>query len=163
MINLTVEDNNSHLQNAIGLAGHKIQRSDNQWRTSDDVAVQAIIDSFDSLPATVQEAKERLIVQADKESEAELNRYPKIVRDTFVELERQALLFIDDNNASVPMIEEIATKRGRSKSSVANKVKTRAENSRAFANEINARIQYKNDLIDAASDWKVVQAINMAD
>lgn len=151
------------LHNFISSSGHKLTDRDGVWISSDDIAVQDIIDAYDPLPLAVVEAKARLVEQADKEAEYQLNKYPKIVRETFTELERQALLFISNNSASVPMIDEIATKRGKTKAFISNKVKLRAENIRAFANEINARIQYKNDLIDASTDWKVVDAINMAD
>jgi hypothetical protein len=55
MINYINKGN--YLIDAIGAAGHGLVQDDGVWISSDDIAVQAIIDSFDPLPPAQTEAK----------------------------------------------------------------------------------------------------------
>ena len=47
-------------------SGYKMQQIDGVWLSSDDPAVQAIIDNFDPLPEAKAKAKERIGIEASK-------------------------------------------------------------------------------------------------
>ena len=72
-INYIEKGHRLHL--AIGEAGHSLSQIDGVWISSDDVAVQAIIDAFDALPEAQADARERVKIEATKRT-AEL--YPFI-------------------------------------------------------------------------------------
>ena len=58
MINYTEKGYGVHI--AINEAGHSLSQVDGVWTSSDDTAVQAIIDSYDPLPEAQAEALEKV-------------------------------------------------------------------------------------------------------
>ena len=64
MINYTEKGHRLH--KIINAAGHLLSEVDGVWESSDNTAVQAIIDSYDPLPEAKTDAKARIIKEASK-------------------------------------------------------------------------------------------------
>jgi hypothetical protein len=64
VINYVEKGNGLHI--AIGEAGYNLRDVNGVWQSSDDVAVQAIIDGYDPLPLEKEIAIERVKLEASK-------------------------------------------------------------------------------------------------
>lgn len=64
MINYVEKGGAMHV--AIGAAGHWLAQVDGVWKSSNDVAVQAIIDAFDPLPEARERVWEAIKVERDR-------------------------------------------------------------------------------------------------
>lgn len=151
----------SGLHGAITKNSHYLKQVDGTWVSSDDVAVQAIIDSYDPLPDARTEAKARLVAQVN-EATAELEAaYPEVIKRTFERQEAEARAYIADPNAVTPTLTKIATARGLDLSTLAARVIYKADAYRDVVDGLNVAMQVKEDQIDAETDWQVISTINL--
>lgn len=65
MINNYIEKG-IRLHRAIRNAGYSLSQVDGVWISSDDTAVQAIIDSYDALPEAKADARQRVVLEASR-------------------------------------------------------------------------------------------------
>ena len=100
------------LHKIIGESGLSLEQLDGVWVSSDDIAVQAIIDAYDPLPEAKTEAKERIRDQSNSVASKDNDKYPAFERQTWVDQETEARDWIVDNTFPTPMMDEIALRRG---------------------------------------------------
>lgn len=141
--------------------GHTIKMVNNEWVTSNDEAVQAIIDSYDPLPRAKQEARQRIIKQCQDAAAVMENAYPEIEKRTFTRQEAEARAYVADNSAATPILSAIASARGLTVGELANRVIAHSDLFTAQAAALIALRQAKEDQIDNSTDWREVQNINL--
>jgi hypothetical protein len=146
---------------AVKDAGHRLWHQDRVTYSTDDAIVQVIIDNYDPLPLSKIDAKKRLVEQFNKLMEGLEAEYPEVEKRTFTKQETEARAYIIDSNAQTPTLSPIALARGISLIELVTKTIVKAD---TYTSQIGALIgqrQAKEDLIDAESDWLVVDGINL--
>jgi len=148
------------LHTAIRDAGYALTQKNNIWVSSDDTAVQVIIDNYDQVPVLRAELKAKLVIDSqDFVNEAILKQYPKFEVDTWQNQLRDANSYIADNNATVPTLEALATQRSITKLDTANKILSKAAVFEAFSGKQAGERQRLEDLIDDAETVAELNAI----
>ena len=125
---------------AVKAAGHRVWHQDRVCYSTNDEAVQAIID----------------LVMEGLEAE-----YPEVEKRTFTKQEAEARAFIIDSNANTPTLSPIALARGISLIDLVTKTLVKADLYTAQVGALIGQRQYKEDLIDAEADWLAVEGINL--
>ena len=155
MINYTEKGHGLH--EAIANAGHKLWNEDRAWKSTDDVAVQAIIDSYDPLNYEQLNAKIRIIEQIDAHTESLKKSYPFIEKEIFAYQKIEAEAHTLDSNAPTPTIDSIAASRGSSREDQLAVVKSKVIGNLIFAQALAGERQRLFDIIDASFDWEAVR------
>ena len=150
------------LKLVINEAGYYIGQEGRVWTSSNDVAVQAIIDNYDPLPWEQLEAKQRILEQSEKSVLFITSKYPRFEIDTFTIQRQEALAFQANNNAITPNIDRIATRRGKTRAQVASRIITKSAQYEELMFNTAGERQRLEDLIDNESDWMVVRDINFS-
>jgi hypothetical protein len=146
---------------AIKEAGHRLWHQDRVTYSTNDEAVQLIIDAYDPLPLAKADAEKRLIEQFNeimKELEA---AYPEAEKRLFLKQESEARAYLADSSAVVPTLSVIAAGRGVAVVDQAERVVAKAD---AYTEQIGGLIgrrQAKTDMIGAGTDWRLVEEINL--
>ena len=160
---ITYIEKGHFLHKAVNDAGHKLEDKDGVWISSDDNAVQLIINNFEPLEDERKEAKKRLIEQFEEATKDLEASYPESEKRTFTKQEVEARSFITDNTARTPTLSQISSGRGKTVLDVALKVVEKAD---IYTAQIGALIgirQAKEDLIDSESDWEIIATISLLD
>jgi len=145
------------LHNAIGNAGYRIINRDGIWITSNDAAVQAIIDSFDPLPYAKAEATEAI----KEASAAKRLRYVTQAAGKSAEYifkAQEAKQFGIDGSVGVFMQARM-TATGETAATVAAIWNGRAAAWEMVGGNIAALEDKGANDIDAATDWTQCQII----
>tara|TARA_R110001632_G_scaffold71359_1_gene165545 strand:- start:13282 stop:13761 length:480 start_codon:yes stop_codon:yes gene_type:complete len=146
---------------SVKAAGHRVWHQDRVCYSTNDEAVQAIIDSYDPLPLSRTDAKKRLVEQFNLVMEGLEAEYPEVEKRTFTKQEAEARAFIIDSNANTPTLSPIALARGISLIDLVTKTLVKADLYTAQVGALIGQRQYKEDLIDAEADWLAVEGINL--
>jgi len=128
---------------------------------TEDSIVQSAIDNYDPLPLVRSDAKNRIIQQANAAGQALESLYPEIEKRTFPKQEAEALAFVEDSSAVVPILAAISVARGVPVSVLADKV---IENTVVYTAQVGTLAgarQKADDLIEAETDYTVIQQINL--
>ena len=80
---ITYNSKRTHIMNEITSQGYSLISINGEWVSSDDVAVQAIIDSFDELTPVKAEAKARIVEQSQAYMQQIESEYPRFERATW--------------------------------------------------------------------------------
>lgn len=110
MINLN--DKYGYVTEEINRQGYQLIKIDNKWHSTDDNAVQAIIDSYDPIPDARAEAISRINKQSQTYMQAIEDEYPEFEKRTWTELRKQAEAWTLDNSATTQTIDKIAHAKG---------------------------------------------------
>ena len=142
------------LHDAIHDAGHWLEKRDGQWLSSDDVAVQAIIDAYDPLPAARSDAIERVKGAAAAARE----RYVTPGKDLVYEQKRaQAAAYqaagYPADTAAYPMIQAEADATGVTAADAAVHILTVADSWMALAAQIERIERSAVTSIASTTDW----------
>ena len=79
------------MHDAIVAAGYWLRQYDRVWVSSDDTAVQAIIDNYDPLPDAKKDAKQRIKKEAsNRTAEIYPNSDPKLAVDLYLSIKPEA-------------------------------------------------------------------------
>ena len=148
------------LHAAIEAAGHKIYHENGTAISSNDVAVQAIIDSYNPLPYEKMEARKRVIEQINRESDGLDSSYPVAEMRTFMVQRAEAEAYSLDNSAPTPMLSAIAIRRGITLAEQVTKVNAKLSIHDNIVNVLVGKRQKLNDQIKNETDFVVVQSIN---
>jgi hypothetical protein len=146
---------------AIKEAGHRLWHQDRVTYSTNDEAVQLIIDAYDPLPLAKTDAEKRLIEQFNeimKELEA---AYPEAEKRLFLKQESEARAYLADSSAAVPTLTIIASERGVAIIDQATRVITKADEYTSQIGTYIGRRQAREDSIKVATDWLVVEGINL--
>lgn len=149
------------LHSAIHAAGHWLRQEDGEWVSSDDVAVQAIIDGF-------------TIANARNAKKADISAHAKALRDHVIsdfsvgEMASwtlklsEARAFQADPNASCPLLAIEAYQRGVPLAQLVRRV---LDNSTTFASieaAIAGREGFHRDIVDALATFDEVNAYDFS-
>ena len=145
----------SGLHDEIEKAGHWIECRDGQWISSNDVAVQAIIDSYDPL---VYEIKKNIAIVKDAAIVAR-SRYVTPGKDLVYELKRlQAIAYKNDgypaDTSAYPLIQAESNATGKTPVDAANYILTVADGWMTIAAQIEQIEREAVTFIESATDWK---------
>lgn len=152
-----------YLHAAISDAGYRLEEKDGVWVSSDDTAVQAIIDNFDPLPDAKKAAYKRLIDQFNVATQSLEDAYPEVEKRTFIKQELEARAYLADSSASTPTLAPIASARGLTVEALAGRVISHADEFTTSSAGLIGLRQAKEDTVDAETDWQAVSAINLLD
>ena len=159
-MSINYSNRNYRLNRLIKDSGHWLKERDGVFISSDDIAVQAIIDGFDQVAELKIDLKAQLVEDSQNFVEtALLKDYPKFEVDTWQNQLRDADAYIADNNAVAPTLEALSTQRNISMLEAANKVKAKAAVFEAFSGKQAGERQRLEDLIDAAETVEALNAI----
>jgi len=132
--------------------GHWVKQVDGVFVSSDDAAVQAIIDAYDPWPNEIEKKKAEIIEKMEEHLNAlVLKKYPRFEVESWPYQKQDAEAFTADSNASTPTLDVIAAQRGTSKAEVVARVLAKAEAFNLLAATYAGERQRIENIIDAMS------------
>ena len=146
---------------AVKEAGHRLWHENRVAYSTNDEAVQVIIDNYDPLPLAKSDAKKRLVEQFNELMKGLESEYPEVEKRTFTKQETEARLYEADSSALTPTLSPIAAARGVSLAELANRTIVKADEYTAQVGALIGRRQAKEDLIDISTDWTIVNGIDL--
>jgi hypothetical protein len=146
--------------NEINKQGYSLMSVNGEWLSSDEVAVQAIIDSFDELVPAKAEAKARIVEQAQAYMQQIESEYPSFERATWPTQKAEIEAWGLDSTALTPLLDNIAVAREMDRMILLNRtlVKVQAYNTQAAY--LAGKRQKLEDVIDNAADLDFISSIN---
>ena len=157
---ITYNSKYSGLTVEINRLGHTLLSINGVWTSSDDVAVQAIIDSFDELIPARVEAKKRIVAQAQSymaDIEAE---YPSFEKATWPTQKAEAEAWSIDSASPTPMLDNIATAREMDRVTILDKALVKVVSYNNYAASLAGKRQKLEDDIDNSTDLDFINSIN---
>lgn len=150
------------LQKAIAAAGYSLWYSANQekWLSSDDAAVQEIIDTYDPLPYERAAAKARIRSQIQAAAEHIESAYCSIEKQVWPYLRLEIEAWQANSNAPTPTINAISTRANEARSQTLASVAEKVAQFRDFANKLVGDRKKIYAEIDAETDWLTISQIN---
>lgn len=148
------------LRNTILADGHWIECNSGVWSSSDDAAVQLIIDNYDPLPFLKREAKDRLIKQSQVAADSLTYEYPEFEIQTWVAQEREALAWQSNDAALTPTVDIIASQRGIDRLIILPRILAHAEIKLNTAAKLAGERQRLESIIDNSTDLVVIESIS---
>ena len=148
-----------HHERAINDSGYSItEYNDGDWKTSNDVEVQKILDTFDPLPAAKISSKRRIIEQIRKHSDAQKS-YSSIERSTFSRQLREATAHESDVNSLTPLLDKIAVRSGINKSDLVLSIIKKSNDEYDLASSIVGERNRLESIIDIETDYKIIDKL----
>jgi len=126
----------------------------------DEQKIADWVDSFDLLAHHQKTAKQRLVEQFNTAMEGLEKAYPEAEKRTFIIQENEARAYQLDGTLPQTLT-TIASLRGKPLADVAAKVIEKADAYKGQVGNLIGMRQAQEDVIDAATDWQVVQQINL--
>lgn len=157
---ITYIEKGAGLHSHIAENGFSLEQIDGVWISSDDLAVQVLIDDYDPLTPAKLEAKARLTEQAEKSLSAIYNQYPGFERQTWADQESEARNWVNDNAVATPTVSALALQRGVDKEILMAKIIANADAWRQLAATYAGERQRLEDLIDDSNDFNGITTIN---
>ena len=132
---ITYNSKRTHIMNEITRQGHSLMSINGGWVSSNDVAVQAIIDSFDELVPTRAEAKARIVEQSQEYMQQVESEYPSFERATWPTQKEEIEAWGLDNTSLTPLLDNIAIAREMDRVTLLNRTlaKVQAYNNRGWS------------------------------
>jgi len=157
-INYTEKGNGLHA--AIFAAGHRLELANNVWVSSDDVAVQSIIDAYDPLTYERAQAKLRIMSQIQAAADFIESSYASVEKQTWPYQRLEVEAYLADNNAPTPTLDAIAISAGITRADMLTRTIAKVVQFTAFSNSLVAARLSLHAQIDAETDWQVISQIN---
>lgn len=145
------------LHRQIAAQGHWLRQVDGMWQSSDDVAVQSIIDTFDPLPQTRSEATAQVKqAAADKYAQYASAAPGKDAVYAAKQLEAQQHAV---NAAIGPYMQARINKTGETAAAIAAEWSAKSTAWNALAAQIDAIQDNATAQINTATDWTVLASL----
>lgn len=157
-INYTEKGNGLH--KAIFDAGHRLELANNVWVSSNDVAVQAIIDAFDPLPYERAQAKLRVMNQIQAAANFIEASYASVEKQTWPYQRLEVEAYLADSNAPTPTIDAIAASAEEPRATTLANAVEKVGQFKAFTNTLVGKRRKLYAQIEAETDWQVISQIN---
>lgn len=145
------------LHSEIGKQNHSLAKVSGVWVSSDDVAVQAIIDSYDPLPEAKAEAIERVNIKAGEVREKYVTNVPSQDATYQMKLEDANAFklagYPENSLASYPFINGEAIATGSSGQSAADLIINTANGWKQLAAGIENERRKANELINQCANF----------
>jgi len=158
---INYKEKTTHLHEAINEAGHTLYRRDGKWVSSDDKAVQKIIDEFDPLPIVKDLALKKLVKEFNMLVSDIEDIYPDAEKRTFIIQAAEARSYLLDSSAHVPTIDALAKARGVTVDDMANRINAKAVKYTEKVNTLIGLRQAKKDEVNTQTDFNLIQKISL--
>ena len=146
--------------NEITRQGHSLMSINGGWVSSNDVAVQAIIDSFDELVPTRAEAKARIVEQSQEYMQQVESEYPSFERATWPTQKEEIEAWGLDNTSLTPLLDNIAIAREMDRVTLLNRTLAKVQAYNTQAAYLAGKRQKLEDEIDNSTDLDFISSIN---
>lgn len=155
-----------HIEKGWGLtlfieeAGEWLKEIGNEWKSSNDVVVQSLIDNYDPVPYEQGEAKARIVEQANEAMQSLEDMYPSFEKQTWPYQKAEVEAWVLDSEALTPTIDAIVLVRGNDRLTHLSKTAGKITAYHTLSTQYAGERQRLEDVIDAETDWRVIQNIN---
>ena len=139
-------------------AGYSLENVDGVWVSSNDIAVQAIIDSFNPLPGVQSDGRNAV----DDAAGATRSRYLTVQPGqdaTYQYKAADAAAYLGNNNVVGAWLQAEATATGVTVAQAAATINTTAQAWIAKGSQIEGRRMQAKTAINAATDWTTIAGI----
>lgn len=158
MINLN--DKYGYVTEEINRQGYQLIKIDNKWHSTDDSAVQAIIDSYDPVPDARAEAILRINEQSQTYMQAIEDEYPEFEKRTWPTQKEESEAWTLDNNALTPTLDTIALARVMDRVVLIQKTYNKVQDYAYQAATLAGKRQKIEDEIKASNDLDFICNVN---
>ena len=141
-------------------AGYCLFRRDNQWFSDNDVEVQKIIDSFDSVGYLRSQARARVVEQSQMHMQQVESEYPSFERATWPTQKAEIEAWGFDATSPTPLLDNIAIAREMDRVALLNRTLIKVSTYNEQAAYLAGTRQKIEDLIDNSSDLDFISSIN---
>jgi hypothetical protein len=157
---ITYNSKRTHVIDEITRQGHSLISINGEWVSSNDVVVQAIIDSFDELVPAKVEAKARIVEQSQAYMQQVESEYPSFERATWSTQKAEIEAWAIDNNSPTPFLDVIAIARGMDRVTLLNRTLVKVTVYNEQAAFLAGKRQKLEDEIDNSTDLDFISSIN---
>ena len=140
--------------------GHSLMSVNGQWVSSNDVVVQAIIDSFDELVPAKVEAKARIVEQSQAYMHQIESEYPSFERATWSTQKAEIEAWGLDSTSLTPLLDNIAIAREMDRVTLLNRTLAKVAAYNVKAAYLAGTRQKLEDEIDNSTDLDFISSIN---
>ena len=157
---ITYNSKHTHILNEITRQGYSLMSINGEWVSSNDVAVQAIIDSFDELLPVKAEAKARIVEQSQAYMQQIESEYPSFERATWPTQKAEIEAWGVDNTSLTPLLDNIAIAREMDRVTLLNRTLAKVQAYNIQAAYLAGKRQKLEDEIDNSPDLDFISSIN---
>ena len=157
---ITYNSKHPHIMNEINKQGHSLMSINGEWVSSNDVAVQAIIDSFDELVPARTEAKARIVEQSQSYMQQIESEYPSFERATWPTQKAEIEAWGLDSASLTPLLDNIAIAREMDRVTLLNRTLAKVQAYNIQAAYLAGTRQKLEDEIDNSTDLDFISSIN---
>ena len=140
--------------------GYCLFRRDNHWFSDNDIEVQKIIDSFDSVRYLQAEAKARIVEQSQAYMQQIESEYPSFERATWPTQKAEIEAWGVDNTSLTPLLDNIAIAREMDRVTLLNRTLAKVQAYNIQAAYLAGTRQKLEDEIDNSTDLDFISSIN---
>ena len=135
--------------------GYSLMSVNGEWVSSNDVAVQAIIDSFDELVPARAEAKARIVEQSQSYMQQIESEYPSFERATWPTQKAEIEAWGLDSASLTPLLDNIAIAREMDRVTLLNRTLAKVQAYNIQAAYLAGTRQKLEDEIDNSINFEV--------
>lgn len=157
---ITYNSKYSGLIEEVARQGYSLMSINGVWTSSDDEAVQAIIDSFDEVEFTRTQARARIVTQSQSYMQQIESEYPSFERATWSTQKAEIEVWSLDNSSLTPFLDIIAIARGMDRVTLLNRTLSKVIAYNAQAAFLAGKRQKLEDLIDVSTGLDFINSIN---
>jgi hypothetical protein len=157
---ITYNSKRTHVIDEITRQGHSLMSINGKWVSSNDEAVQAIIDSFDELVPAKAEAKARIVEQSQAYMQQIESEYPSFERATWSTQKAEIEAWGLDSTSLTPLLDNIAIAREMDRVTLLNRTLTKVQAYNIQAAYLAGTRQKLEDEIDNSTDLDFISSIN---
>ena len=151
---------NSYTMDEITKQGYSLMSVNGEWVSSNDVAVQAIIDSFDELVPARVESKARIVDQSQAYMQQIESEYPSFERATWPTQKAEIEAWGLDSASLTPLLDNIAIAREMDRITLLNRTLAKVQAYNIQAAYLAGTRQKLEDEIDKSIDLDFISSIN---
>ena len=157
---ITYNSKTPYLMNEITKQGYSLMSVNGKWVSSNDVAVQAIIDSFDELVPAKAEAKARIVEQSQAYMQQVESEYPSFERATWSTQKAEIEAWGLDSASLTPLLDNITVAREMDRVTLLNRTLAKVQAYNIQAAYLAGTRQKLEDEIDNSTDLDFISSIN---
>ena len=159
---ITYIDKGVGMQKAIHQAGYYLMNKNGVWVSSNDVAVQAIINTYNPLPYEQQVAITKINAAIQAQLAKIVAGYPGHEVSTWPQQVSESVAYTANPASPTPMLSSIAVASGQPVSAIASNVLSKAAAYAALSGSLVGMRITLSATIYAATDWKTIKALTAA-
>jgi len=157
---ITYNSKYNGLIDEVNRQGHSLMSINGNWVSSNDEAVQAIIDSFDEVESLKVKARARIVIQSQAFMQQIESQYPSFERATWSTQKSEVEAWGADSSSLTPLIDNIAIAREMDRVVLLNRTLMKVSSYNIQAAYLSGKRQKLEDIIDESSDLDFISSIN---